>query len=1196
MNNFITEVDALDEAKECFLTYAAEVLTDRAIPAAEDGLLSSQRKILWTMEDHLKMDSKGKTKKCNAIVGSTLSTSYYHGDSSCYGVLCKMSQSYLMRYPLIHPQGSLGTQEDNDLVASSRYCVTGDTLIATEKGTIPIKDIVPNSKEDSEYDINLIVQGGFGEKRLATKFFNTGMRDIYKIQLKNGQWIKVTPNHPLLTLDKELNIVWKLAENLTTEDKLLISYNIENACFGKNDNLTEAKMLGCMISEGYATTQNRLGINNKDLDMVQPVFDFIHSTITNTASINYNDKRKYYEYCVADQEYYKNFVETYEFEKSDKKHLPLCFMSGTKEYQAVCLSYLFEGDGTVDSDYGISYSSISEELIHQLQVILLQNFGIISSIFRTKNRKEIKLHINNVSAERFMQQINFVSEWKKENLKQLVERFNRQPNIANGNICAIHEITQYIRKHHLPGCASTVNSISFNNLKTINKAKQYLKETDYIKLKSIIDNYYYLPITSIEKTEREIAYSIKINDKTHSFIGNGFINHNTEAKPSIYTDLMMLDYKKNPVPTKETYNGEYMEPVILPALFPNALCNGRQAIGISMAHSSVPHNLGEVCNAVLAYVDNHNLTIDDIMQYIKGPDFPLGGQVINSKDIRAAFSTGKSSVSLKVRGDYEIDGDKIIFTTIPYRTYRNKIKEQLEKNVDEFEKCLDDFNDESNIGNNRLVFFAKTGQVKTLLNKLFALTDLQTTISYNMNFIVDGTPKLCSIKDLIKAYVIHQNNVMINIAKTDLAKAQAREHILEGLLIAIKDIDTAIQLIKSSNDKKEACKKLIEHFGITETQANAVLDMKLAKLTKLDKDELLKELEEIRQAIIKYTKIIEDQEFRNEELKKKIIWLRDTYGDARRTQLLNLAETSKEDKEIEFVEPEKCVVVLTESGCVKRIPATSFRNQRRNGKGVKTQDDITSMVLRTNTIDSLMIFTNQGRMYRLLVNDIPVGTNVSKGQAVSSLIEMEPGEKPVLIYSIYRDTNAKYVFFATKNGTVKKTALSEYIDTKKKGGIIAIKLREGDSLAAVSLINDEPIILVSKNGMAIKFKSTDVSVTSRATIGIKGINIKDDDEIVAGVPVRDETDELAVFSTMGLGKKITLEELPLQMRGGKGLMVYKSTIEVVSAVLVSEEDSILLCGDKSSICISASEISNMGRAAIGNQLIKANQLISVSKV
>lgn len=669
----------------------------------------------------------------------------------------------------------------------------------------------------------------------------------------------------------------------------------------------------------------------------------------------------------------------------------------------------------------------------------------------------------------------------------------------------------------------------------------------------------------------------------------------TEAKPSIYTDLMMIDYKKGPVPTKETYNGEYMEPVVLPSLFPNALCNGRQAIGISMAHNSSPCNLTEVCNGILAYIDNPNLTIDDIMQYIKGPDFPLGGQIINSKDIRAAFATGKSNVSLKVRGDYEIDGDKIIFTTIPYRTYRNKIKEQLEKNVDEFEKCLDDFNDESNIGNNRLVFFAKSGQVKVLLNKLFALTDLQTTISYNMNFIVDGTPKLCSIKDLIKAYVIHQNNVMINIAKTDLEKAKAREHVLEGLLIAIKDIDTAIQLIKTSNDKKEACQKLVEHFGITETQANAVLDMKLAKLTKLDKDDLLEELEELRQAIIKYTNIIENQEFRNEELKKKVIWLRDTYGDARRTQLLNVADVSKEDKEIEFVEPEKCVVVLTESGCVKRIPATSFRQQKRNGKGVKTQDDITSMVLRTNTIDNLMVFTNFGKMYRLLVNDIPVGTNVSKGQPVSALVEMEPGEKPVLIYSIYRDTKAKYVFFVTKNGTVKKTALSEYADTKKKGGIIAVKLREGDSLAAVSLVDEEDMILVTKNGMGIKFKSTDIGATSRATIGIKGMNIKDDDEVVVGIPVRDQTDELAIFNITGLGKRLVHTELPVQSRGGKGLIVYKSG-EVVSAVLVSEEDSVLLCGDKSSICISANEIPSMGRTAIGNQLIKANHLISVSKV
>ena len=790
MNDYITEVDILDEAKECFLTYAEEVLTDRAIPAAEDGLLSSQRKILWTMEDYLKMDSKSKTKKCNAIVGSTLATSYFHGDSSCYGVLCKMSQKYLMRYPLIFPQGALGTQEDNDLVASSRY---------------------------------------------------------------------------------------------------------------------------------------------------------------------------------------------------------------------------------------------------------------------------------------------------------------------------------------------------------------------------------------------------------------------TEAKPSEYADLMMIDYKKNPVPTKETYNGEFMEPVVLPALFPNALCNGRQAIGISMAHSSPPHNLTEVCNGIIAYIENPSITIDGLMEYIKGPDFPLKNTIINQKDIKAALATGKSNVSLKVRGEYEINGNTIVFTTIPYRTYRNKIKEQLEKNVDEFESVLEDFNDESNIGNNRLVFIARPGRAQDLLNKLFKYTDLQTTISYNMNYIVNGTPKLCSIKDLIEAYVQHQNNVMINVATFDLNKAQTREHTLQGILIAIKDIDTAISLIKNSLNKEDARVKLVKHFNITEAQANAILDMKLSKLTKLDKDELLKEIEELTLAIAYYKNILNDDAFRANELIKKVTDLRNKYGDERRTELTNI-EIPKEVKEEVYIEPEKCVVIMTESGLIKRIPTASFKVQKRSGRGAKTQDEITKAVIRTNTVDSLMIFTNNGKMYRLSVNDIPVGTNSSKGTPIKALVQMEQDEEASVLYSIYKDTDAKYVFFVTKNGIVKKSSLEEYVTTRKKTGIASINIKEGDSLVSVMLVKDEDIVLATKNGMGIRISSDEVGATGRSTMGVKGISLKDNDYVVSATAIRDKNDDIAVFFEDGKGKRMSLEELPIQKRAGRGLMMGMKDEKVAAIAMVNDEDYLLLIGNNTSICIAANEIPVLKRASIGNMLMKTSKVVSVSKV
>ena len=620
-----------------------------------------------------------------------------------------------------------------------------------------------------------------------------------------------------------------------------------------------------------------------------------------------------------------------------------------------------------------------------------------------------------------------------------------------------------------------------------------------------------------------------------------------------------------------------------------------------MAHNSAPHNLTEVCNAAIHFIEkNGEISLDELMEDIPGPDFPLGGTIINQKDVRTAYGTGKSSTSLKIRGDYEIKGNQIIFTTIPYRTYRNKIKEQITENIEELESVIVDFEDESSVGENKLIFTVKdVASIGTALNKLFALTDLQTTLSFNMNFIVNGTPQLCNLHSLIKYYVQHQENVLLAATAYDKAKAEHRLHILNGLIAAIDQIDKVIALIRASESKNEARLGLMKMLSVDEVQADAILDMKLAKLTRIDKNELLQEKQEKEDLIRELTKIIENKEYRNSLLIKQITTLKNSYGDARRTKLLNIETASKEDKEIEFVEPEQCVVIMSENGLIKRVPSSSFKVQKRNGKGVKTQDDIVNAVIRTNTIDSLMIFTNKGKMYRLLVNDIPVGTNASKGTPVSILVEMESGEIPSTIYSIYRDTEAKYVLFVTKNGIVKKTSLEEYIKTKKKNGIVAITLKEGDELAAVSLVKDEDLILVTEAGMGIKFSSAEVSATSRATTGVKGITLAEKDKVVAALAIRDTNDKLAIFSANGLGKKINLTELPLQKRAGKGLMCYKptdATGNITAATLIADEDNILVIGNKKSICISAAEVPELGRASIGNQIIKEEKIKVVNKI
>ena len=786
--SLITEVDILDEARDNFLTYSSEVLSDRAIPSAEDGLLSAQRKILWTMEDYLKMDSKSKTKKCNAVVGSTLATSYYHGDAACYGVLCKMSQDFLMRYPLVQGQGSLGTQENNDMVASSRY---------------------------------------------------------------------------------------------------------------------------------------------------------------------------------------------------------------------------------------------------------------------------------------------------------------------------------------------------------------------------------------------------------------------TEAKPSIYTDLMMNDFKKGVVPLKETYNGEFMEPVVLPSLFPNAICNGRQAIGISMAHNSAPNNLTEVCNTAIAYIEGKINNVDDLLQYMPGPDFPLGGTVLNIKDVRKAFETGKSTVSLKIQGDYEIDGQTITFTTIPYRTYRNKIKEQIEKNIDTFDELLSDFDDESSIGSNKLVFHVKSGvSPNKVLNKLFLLTDLQTTLSYNMNFIVNGTPKLCSMIELINCYVKHQESILIKATEYDKDKAEARAHILEGLIAAVDKIDEVIELIKKSANRQEAKDKLIGFLSIDETQAVAILDMKIGRLTRIDKEELINELKEKQEIIAKCIDILTHQETRNSCLIKEIAELRDKYGDIRRTKLTN-SEIPKNEKEPTPVEIKDCMVIITNQNKVKRVDIKNFKPQRRNSVGVKTNGDVVIFSQKTNTQDYLLVFTTRGKMYRILVDNIPEGTNTTSGVLLSTLIEMEDNECPVAYTTLNRDTDKKFIVFATKNGIVKKVPLEEY-DKMKRNGVLAISLKDGDEVRDVIFTNQEEIVVATKGGHLIRFETAEMPISSRIAQGVKGINLNDGDEVIGVSAIIDEQFCIIVCKN-ALGKKIPTKEIPTQKRGGKGMNYSK---EPVAGIAFSNPaDNLLISGNISSLVVSVDDISVSSRIAQGSILLKGNsEVVSVAKV
>ena len=659
----------------------------------------------------------------------------------------------------------------------------------------------------------------------------------------------------------------------------------------------------------------------------------------------------------------------------------------------------------------------------------------------------------------------------------------------------------------------------------------------------------------------------------------------TEAKlPKLVEEGMLGGIKKKNVDFVPNYSETKEEPVELPSIFPNLLCNPNAGIGVAIASSWACHNLGEVAQAIYDY-------INDKEPMLPGPDFPTGGIVINKNDIPAIMKTGHGSV--KIRGKYIIEKNNLVFTEIPYGVGTEALMTQIGELCDAGELLgVSDIRNESNKKGFRLVIeLDKTANINATLSKLFAKTNLQTSFSYNQVALVDKTPTELNLKDCIKIYVDYNSNCIVREAQFDIKKTSDRLHIIAGLLKALDVIDEIITTIKQSESAAAAKVTLMNKWSFSEEQAKAILDMKLSRLAKLEKVELEKEWDELTDLLVQLQEICDNP---IPELRKRLEALVKKYGDARRTELVHIAEDKKEEKEIAHVTPEDVVVVVTEQGYAKRIPKASFRTQRRGGKGIKTQEDNAKWVFKTNTIDNLMIFTSKGKAYNLLVDELPVGTNVAKGSHLSTMINLEADETIMAVSNLYRDSSAKYVVFITKQGIVKKVAISEYTGSKRKTGIIATTFKEGDSLAKVTFAEDEDLILTTNKAYSLRFSLKDLGATSRTAKGVKGINLSEGDYIINALPIKHDTDYLASFTADGMCKKTQLKEFPIQTKGGKGVISHKNN-NIISTLLVEDKDEILIIGSTKSICISAKDIPAAGRNTVGVNAIQGD-IKSVSKI
>lgn len=651
-------------------------------------------------------------------------------------------------------------------------------------------------------------------------------------------------------------------------------------------------------------------------------------------------------------------------------------------------------------------------------------------------------------------------------------------------------------------------------------------------------------------------------------------------------DGMLCNLKKKNVDFIANYDENDFEPITLPSIFPNLLCNPNSGIGVAMACNWLPHNLKEVVECIEKYVDGKEYSLP-------GPDFPTGGVIINKDDIPMIMKTGHGSV--KVRGKYEIEQQNIIFYEIPYGTTIEGLISEIGKVCDEKEiEGINDIRDESGKRGLKIVIECeKNINPESIVMKLFAKTNLQISISYNQVALVDKTPTELNLNDCIKIYVEHNIKCFKKEAEFDIKKAKERLNIVEGLLIALEDIDNIIAKIKSSDSAAAAKDMLIKDYKMNEIQAKSVLDMKLAKLAKLEKIEIQKEKEELLNSIDKLNHFLITREEQITELKNRLNTIVRKYGDDRRTELTQI-DVSKEDKEIQTITPVDCVVLMTKNGDIKRVAKSNFKVQKRNGKGVKSLDDTLLDAISTNTIDNLMLFTNKGKMYKLLVDLIPEGTNVSKGVYINNLINLEPQEQVIAINSFERNNNARFVFFITKKGQIKKTSIEEYKSIKKTTGIVAIKLNDGDSIANVVFADDEDFIVITEKGMSIHFETKSISAIGRNTVGVKSIKLDDNDLVLIGLPIREQK-YIAIVTDTGLGKKVKITELPPQGRAGKGVYIYKGA-NIAGAELVDDEDNLLVIGNPNSICISVLDLPILSRIGIGNQVIKNATVQSIVKI
>ena len=670
----------------------------------------------------------------------------------------------------------------------------------------------------------------------------------------------------------------------------------------------------------------------------------------------------------------------------------------------------------------------------------------------------------------------------------------------------------------------------------------------------------------------------------------------TEARMSKIAEQMLVDIEKNTVDFMPNYDDRLQEPTVLPAKIPALLVNGSSGIAVGMATNIPPHNLTEVINGIIKIIDDDNVSDDDLIQIIKGPDFPTEGLILGLEGIKEAYKTGRGKIIMRAEAEIEeMSGNKqrIVVSSLPYQVNKARLIENIarltrEKRIEGISELRDesDRNDRVRI----VMELKRDANPQVVLNQLYKNTQMQDTFGVIMLALVDGEPKILTLRQCLDCYIDHRKTVILRRTQFDLDKALARAHILEGLRIAIDNIDEVITIIRNSYD--DAKEKLMERFGLSDIQAQAILDMRLKTLSGLQREKIEEEYKQLMELIEHLRAILNSEKLVFDIIKEELIEIRDKYGDERKTKIV--AAEGEIDVD-DLIKEEQSVIALTHFGYIKRMPIDTYRSQKRGGKGIigaaTREEDFVKQIFTASTHDMILFFTNRGKLYKLKGYEVPEAGRTAKGTAIVNLLSLDPGEKVSAVIPIQNFAEGKYLLMATKNGLIKKTALKEY-DSSRTTGLLGITLKENDELIGVRLTDGEDnVVLVTRNGLCITFDEKEVRPIGRVSQGVIGIRIDEDDEVIGMESiVSGGKATLLAITENGFGKRTELDEYRVQLRGGRGVVTYKitqKTGKLVGVRIATDEEDVMLITDKGTIIrIKVKDISVLGRSTQGVTLMR----------